>query len=277
MSEDKDKDKLKPKISFIKIGQMRENVQEKEIESESICTIATGYPVLDALLFGGIPQKFAVALVAPQCDEKDLIIKRFLKAGAENDESTFYVCIEPGLAGSLARNYPSTFNLFVCNSLAETLVKEALNVHALKGVENLTNLNITLFSALRKLSLSPKGTRRICLNVISDVLLQVGPVQTRKWLIELITQLKSVGFTTLAIINPQIHPPEDLNTVLSLFDGEICIREAETGMGFERYLRIRRMSDQKYMKDEACLTEEEQQDEEKRMFDDLSSRGYMKL
>lgn len=267
MSSNEDADKVKPKISFIQIG--------REEHVESALPVVTGYPILDTLLCGGVPQKFAVVLTSPPCDEKDLLIKRFLETGAENDEPTFYFTIEPSLAGSLARNYSSTFYMFVCNPQGEAILRSAPNISILKGVENLTNLSVALTSNIRKLDPSQKGTRRICLNIISDVLLLDGVVQTRRWLTELLTQLKSVGFTTLAVIDPQMHPPEQLHAILDLFEGEINIREAETDEGLGRFLKIKRISNQKYLKDEAYLPEEEQED--KRISGVGDSRGFIRL
>ena len=119
----------------------------------------------------------------------------------------------------------------------------------LKGVENLTEISIALASAIRRLDPSQKGSRRICISLISDVLLQHHAVETRRWLTALLTKLKSEGFTTSAVIDPQVHPSEELHAILGLFDGEINIREKETG----RYLKIKRMSNQKYLEDEALL------------------------
>jgi KaiC/GvpD/RAD55 family RecA-like ATPase len=250
MSPEKDADRIRPKISFIQIGRGE--------QSEPEPPVVTGYPILDTLLCGGIPQKFAVALTSPPCDERELLIKRFLETGAENDEPTFYVSIEPSLGGSLAKTCSSTFYMFVCNPQAEVILEGVPNIYVLKGVENLTNLSVALTSAIRKLDSSKKGNRRICLNIISDILLQEGAVQTRRWLTELLTQLKSSGFTTLAVIDPQMHPPEQLHAVLNLFDGEVGIREAETDQGLGRFLKIKRMSNQRYLKDEVYLAEEEQ-------------------
>jgi hypothetical protein len=53
-----------------------------------------------------------------------------------------------------------------------------------------------------------------------------------------------------------MHPPEQLHAVLGLFDGEINIREAETEKGIARFLKVKRMSNQKCLKDEMLLTEE---------------------
>jgi hypothetical protein len=64
--------------------------------------------------------------------------------------------------------------------------------------------------------------------------------------------LASAGFTVLAVVDPQMHPPEELHAILGLFDGEINIYEK----GTEQFLRIKRMSNQKYLEDELLLKKE---------------------
>ncbi len=241
-------EKVKAQITYLQTGRI--------VPLEPVPPAATGYPSLDRLLCGGVPPNFAVALTSPACDERDSIIKSFLETGAKTGDTTFYLTIDPSLADFLPQDFPSNFNLFVCNPQAEAVIKSASNVFLLKGVENLTNISIALTAAIRKIDPVSKSLRRICLSLVSDVLLQHGPVQTRKWLTELLTQLRSANFTTLAVIDPQMHPSEHLHAILGLFEGEVNIREAETDKGLTRFLKIKRMSNQKYLKDEVRLTEE---------------------
>jgi TolB-like protein len=186
------------------------------------------------------------------------LVRSFLEAGAKMDEATFYVTINPGSAKVLADEYQSSFWLFVCNPQADAMVKDASNVVKLKGVENLTEISIAMSSAIQKLDPSLKGSRRICLGLISDVLLQHHAVQTRKWLAGLIPELESGGFTILAIMDPEMHPSQEVRAILDLFDGEISIYEKETEEGPRRYLRIKKMSDHKYSEDEVILKKSEQ-------------------
>ncbi|HKZ87879.1 MAG TPA: ATPase domain-containing protein [Candidatus Bathyarchaeia archaeon] len=217
--------------------------------------VATGYMNLDGLLYGGIPSNFAVALTSPACDERNSMINSFLAAGVKNREVTFYVTIDPALARELVEKLPSSFYLFVCNPQA-SFARKSGNTFVLNGVQNLTDISIALNQAIRKLAPLTKGSRRACIDIISDVLLQHGPVQTRRWLTEVITGLRSAGFTTLATINPQMHSAEDFYAILGLFEGEIDIREETTQRGLERFLRIKRMSNQKYIKKEIRLTDD---------------------
>jgi tetratricopeptide (TPR) repeat protein/KaiC/GvpD/RAD55 family RecA-like ATPase len=222
-------------------------------------SIATGYTDLDELLYGGIPPDYAVVLTSPSCDERDLLVKSFLETGAKKGEVTFYATIDPGLVKPLAEEFQSNFYLFVCNPQVDTIVKEAPNVSKLKGVENLTDISIALTSAIRKLDPSPKGPRRICIGLVSDVLLQHHAVQTRRWLTGLVSELRSNGFTTLAVMDPEMHPSQEVRAVLDLFEGQIDIYEKETEKGSEKFLKIKKMANQRYLKDELLLKEEDMQ------------------
>jgi KaiC/GvpD/RAD55 family RecA-like ATPase len=221
--------------------------------------ITTGYGDLDNLLLGGMPENYAVILASPACDERDLLIKRFLEAGAKEGQVTFYVTTEAHGIRALAEEFQASFYLFICNPRADAIVKDLPNVFKLKGVENLTDISIALTSVIRKLDPSLKGPRRACIGLVSDILLQHHAVQTRRWLAGLIPELRSEGFTTLAIMDPEMHPPQEVRAVLDLFEGEINIHEKETEKGLEKLLKIKKMSNQKYLKDELLLTKEDPQ------------------
>ena len=212
--------------------------------------VSTGYRGLDDLLLGGIPKNYSVILASPSCDEKEMLVRRFLEVGAQNGEVTFYVTANPDEAKTLAQRYQSNFYLFVCNPQADTIVEDQSNVFALKGIENLNEVSITLAGAFRKLDGRPGKSRRACIEIVSDVLLQHHAVQTRKWLSGLIPELKSKGFTTLAVINPYMHASEEVQAVLGLFEGEISIYERESSQGLEKFLRIRKMLNQRYVEHE---------------------------
>jgi KaiC/GvpD/RAD55 family RecA-like ATPase len=250
MGAKKDIEKVEARIAFIETGKVVS--KPKPIEP-----VSTGYADLDKLLCGGLPSSCAVVLTSPSCNERDLLVKSFLEAGAKKGEVAFYATINPGLAKTLAEDLQSNFWLFVCNPQADAIVKDAPNVVKLKGVENLTDISIALTSSIRKLDPSLKGSRRICLDLVSDVLLQHHTVQTRRWVAGLIPELKSAGFTALGVMDSRIHPSEELYAIVGLFDGEISIYEKETDKGPRKYLKIQKMSNQKYLEDELPLKKEE--------------------
>lgn len=214
--------------------------------------IATGYRDLDALLFGGIPKNFAVILTSPSCDERDLLVNSFLKTELKKGEVTFHVTIDPSEAKTFAEEFRN-FYLFICNPQADRMIRSLPNVFKLKGVENLTEINIALASAFRRLGKGPSGPRRACFQIVADVLLQHHAVQTRRWLSSLIPELKSRGFTMLAVIDPQMHPQQEVRAVLDLFEGEINLYEKETKIGPQKHLKIKKMANQKYLKSELPL------------------------
>jgi tetratricopeptide (TPR) repeat protein/KaiC/GvpD/RAD55 family RecA-like ATPase len=257
MGAKKEIEKVKSRMVYIETGRVE---PEPVAEVALLSLVTTGYRDLDDLLFGGIPRNYAVILTSPSCDERDLLIERFLEAGAKEGHVTFHVIARASGAKSLAERFQSNFYLFICNPQADKIMKSLPNVFKLKGVENLTDINIALSSALRRLNKSVKGPRRACIEIVSDVLLQHHAVQTRRWLNALIPELKSKGFTTLAVINPQMHPPEEVQAVLDLFEGEFNIYEKKTKKGLEKFLKIKRMYNRKYSKSELLLREEKLQE-----------------
>jgi len=214
--------------------------------------IATGYQDLDNMLFGGIPESYAVILTSPSCDEKDLLIQRFLEAGAKEGQITFYVTTEASGVSALAEEFQKTFYLFICNPQADAMIKTLPNTFKLKGVENLTDISIALTSAFRRINTLAKSPTRACIEIVSDVLLQHKAVQTRRWLTGLIPELKSKDFTTLAVMNPRMHPPQEAQAILDLFEGEINIYEE----GSERFLQIKKMYNQRYLESKLPLRKE---------------------
>jgi predicted ATPase/KaiC/GvpD/RAD55 family RecA-like ATPase len=252
MGAKKEIEKVEARMLYIETGKVAS-------VPKPIGLVATGYADLDKLLCGGIPSNGAVVLTSPSCNERDLVIKSFLKTGAERGEVTFYLTTSARAAKTLAEEFQSDFYLFVCNPQAGAIAESSSNVFKLKGVENLTEISIALTSAIHRLDASLEGSRRACIEIVSDALLQHHAVQTRKWLTALTTELTSAGFTVLAVVDPQMHPSEELHAILGLFDGEINIYEKETEKGLGRFLKIKRMSDQKYLETELLLKKDESQ------------------
>lgn len=227
------------------------------VQLASWLRITTGFAGLDDLLLGGIPENYAVILTSPSIDERQLLIKQFLNSGLKSGQITFYITIDPGTSKALAEEFPLDFYLFVCNSRAEVMVRNLPNVFKLKGIESLTEIDIALTKAFRLLDPARLGPKRACIEILSDVLLQHHAVVTRKWLSGLIPELRSKGFTTIAVLNPQMHPTEDAEAILSLFEGEIRLSVNQTERGEEKALSVTKLYNQKYLENELTLTRRE--------------------
>ncbi len=215
--------------------------------------ITTGCVEVDDLLLGGIPKNYAVLLTSPSCDERDTIVTKFLETGLREGQPTFYVTTRSSGLESLAELLQPHSCIVVCNPHVEETLKSCPNVLNLSGVENLTEINIALTSAFRKLDASEKLPRRACIEIASDVLLQHRAVNTRRWLNSLVSELKSKDFTTLVLMNPHMHSQEEVQSVLDLFDGEINIYEKEGREGEGKFLKILRIYRQRYLESEALL------------------------
>jgi CBS domain-containing protein/KaiC/GvpD/RAD55 family RecA-like ATPase len=257
---------LKPRIIYLdETGKYKHREPEPvEIQVSEVVLpgrITTGYGDLDNLLLGGIPKNYAVILTSPSCDEKDLLIKRFLEAGTKEGQITFYITTKVSEVRVLSERLPSNFHLFVCNPQADTMLKRLPNVFRLKGVENLTDISIALALAFRRLDDSPGGQRRACIEIVSDVLLQHHAVHSRRWLNGVIPELRLQGFTTLAVMDPEMHPSREVRAILGLFEGEINIYEKETEKGLKKFLKIKRMYNQKYLESELHLKREKLEQE----------------
>jgi KaiC/GvpD/RAD55 family RecA-like ATPase len=209
--------------------------------------IPLGCKELDSLLLGGIPENYSVILTSPSCDERDLLIERFLEAGVKAGQITFHITVELKGVKTLAEEFQSNFHLFICNPKSDMMIESLPNVYKLKDVTDLTDIDIALTRACRKLDASCKDPRRACIEIVSDVLLRHKAVTTRRWLTGLIPDLKSKGFITLAVMNPLMHPPDQVHAILGLFDGEINIYEIETKTGSEKFLRIKKMYNKIYV------------------------------
>lgn len=215
--------------------------------------VATGSEVIDSMLFGGIPQTYTVILTSPSFDERDMMVRRFLETGARKGEIVFYVTINASSVRALAEEFQSNFYLFLCNPQADQIMNNLPNLFKLKGVENLTEISIALTSAFRRIDAASTLSKRACVEIISDLLLQHHALSVRRWLAALNPELRSRGFTTLAVINPQMHPSQEVQAILDIFEGEINIFERETKKGSEKFLKIRKMQDQKYLEREFPL------------------------
>ncbi len=230
------------------------NIPKFEVEPRRI---TTGRLDLDRLLLGGIPEDYAVALVAPSGDERALIVNRFLRAGVESGEVTLSVTAQTRNILELTESQLPNFFLILCNQHADQINPNQSNVFKLKGVENLTEIDIALTKAFRTLDATRSGHRRACIEIVSEVLIEHHAVTTRKWLTEFLSELRSKGFTTMTVVDSKMHSPEELQAILSVFDGEIWVSEKETAEGDKLTMKIKKLYDQKYLNEEIIIKKEE--------------------
>jgi len=248
---------LQPKVHYLdELGQNRVlHLKPIVIRVEKVVLagrVSTGTEELDSLLLGGLPKEYAVVLTGSPSDERELLIRNFLEAGAAEGGTSFYVATEAGSLEKLLQK--PDFYLFLCNPRPKVKVPDLPNVHKLHSKADINNLNIALAQAHRTVQQSL--SKRICINIVSDVLANYTVKTTRKWIAELTTDLISKGFTILAIINPLIHTPEELNNLLELFDGEIILTQTEDPLECGKSVVVKKLRNQDYIKNSICLTKQ---------------------
>jgi hypothetical protein len=250
----KGKYQVTPKVHYLDERGQNKTLQLKtlEIKVEELLLedrVSTGTQELDSLLLGGIPNEYAVVLSCPPCDEREMIVKNFLKAEVEGGIS-FYITTEvDGLEGLLEN---PNFFLFLCNPKPKVEVPDLSNVYKLQGKTDLTNLGIALIKAYRSIDQSD-AKKRICVEILSEVLVKHGTNTTREWISSLITDLGAKGFTLLAVMDPKEHPPDQATTVLNLFDGEISIIQSDDPLDCKKSILVKKLRNQDYIKNPICL------------------------
>jgi len=251
----KGKQQLNPRVHYLDERGQNKTLQLKslEIQVEEVILedrVTTGTEELDSLLLGGIPKEYAVVLSGPPCDEREMIVQNFLRTGTKKDETTFYISTEATELEELLQN--PNFYLFLCNSKPKTQVADLPNIYKLQSKADITNLGIALTKAYRNIDQSV-AKRRICVEILSDVLVKHGTNTTREWISGLITDLGGKGFTILAVIDPSMHAAEHANAVINLFDGEISITQSDDPLDCKKSILVKKLRNQDYIKNPICL------------------------
>ena len=224
--------------------------------------IPFGQKVVDDILYGGIPKNSVVLITSPACEEKDLIVTRFIETGLDESEVVVNISTDERITDSQKISASSNFYHVSCNPQSETITNDTTNCNEIKvkGVERLTELSVALTSLLNNISKNQEHDskqKRLVLEILSDTLLCNQSVNTRKWLRETITKFKNKNFTILAILNPYMHSKEETHALLDLFDGQMDLYEKESQGTSTMCLRIKRMSNSNYSSKEIVLQRED--------------------
>jgi len=212
--------------------------------------LSTGYADLEGLLHGGIPVGYAVLLISPPCDERDLLLRKMLKANLSSGMQVFHVSGDLARTQDLVAKFPKDFYAF-CPE-AHRVASGDQNLYEIPGVGNLVEFNIVLNKGLNE-KVKEGKQRVIVMDLLSDLLLRHKGVMTRKWLGEFIGKRKAQGFTTICILNPNVSSKEEIGRITDLFDGIIEIYEKQVEGGMNQYLVIRKMYGQDYSRTELLL------------------------
>lgn len=211
--------------------------------------ISTGYPDLDATLSGGFPVGYAILILSPPFDERDLLLRRIIETNLTTGSSIFFLSRDFGRTQDFVTRFRTNFYAF--SPQADKITSNNGNVFKISGVQNLNDINISFTKAVATLA-EARSNRIIIIDLLSDVLLEHQAVTTRKWLDGFMGKRKSEGFTVLAALNPLISTKQESQIIVDLFDGVVEIYE-QSGERARRFLIVRKMYGRDYLETELML------------------------
>jgi KaiC/GvpD/RAD55 family RecA-like ATPase len=212
-------------------------------------TTPTGIQELDDILYGGIPSGYSILLTSPPLDEKDLIVETFIQQGLRQGETV--LLISTMLKGALTRlvvNNPNKFYLMLISPWADNIIQDMPNILKFHGMEDLTQLNISLKVFLREIMEKGETIDRVVLEPLSDALLMHETRVVRRWLMDLLTMFKQLNATTLSHLDPGMHSMGESRIIIDLFNGHFNIHEKKVENTTKKILNIRRLYNKKYQK-----------------------------
>jgi KaiC/GvpD/RAD55 family RecA-like ATPase len=214
--------------------------------------ISTGYLDLDRALEGGIREKFAVVIVSPSYDERDLLLRKIVDSALGSGRLAILVSNDIGRTEDLTSRYTNGFYSF--SSQADKVSFHGPNLVKLPGIENLSDANLSLSLAIKDaIAKENRSKPIIILDILSDVLLRHKSVTTRRWLSDFVGKRKAEGSTIVATLNPLATSKEETQGVIDFFDGVIEIFEKTLTERTRRFLIIRKMYGQRYSESEVLM------------------------
>jgi KaiC/GvpD/RAD55 family RecA-like ATPase len=239
----------------IRRGQAKPTVQptrEEEPQRPFEPSLSTGYEELDRALVGGLPEGYAVVIVSPSYDERDLLIRRMLKSAISAQWPSFYVSNDFGKTRDMLNHYPRNFYAF--SPQADKIEPKPMNLYQLPSVDNLSDHTLSLSLAIRDARAKEKsGKMLLVLDTLSDVILRHKALTTRRWLTDFVGKRKAEGFTIVATLNPLTISKEEVQTVVDFFDGIIEIYERPLAEKAGRFLVVKKLYGRLYSESELLL------------------------
>jgi KaiC/GvpD/RAD55 family RecA-like ATPase len=226
--------------------------QPQPVISEIPPIISTGYADLDKALNGGIPEEFAVVIVSPSFDERDLLLRKVVNSALASGRLAILISNDMGRTKDMASRYPSGF--YALSPQADRISQHGPNLLKIPSFENLSDANISLGLVLKDVLAKEKATKRIMIvDILSDLLLRHKSVVTRRWLGDFVGKRKTEGFTVIATLNPLSTTKEETQSIIDYFDGVIEIFEKPLQERSRRFLVIKKMYGQRYSESEVLM------------------------
>jgi KaiC/GvpD/RAD55 family RecA-like ATPase len=215
--------------------------------------LSTGYGDLDDLLVGGLPKGYAVLLLSPRCDERDLLLRKIIGSTLSAGVPTFYLSNDPSKIQDMASTYREDF--YALSPQAAKILSPPANLYKIPSIDSLSDLSTTFTKILEMRAKQGTGDRLLVLDLLtySHIFLVHKEVAAGKWFSGFLARRKAEGFTVLAFLNPVVVSNAESQTLIDVFDGVIEIYEKELRGSPKRYLVVKKMYEHKYSDSELML------------------------
>jgi len=210
----------------------------REINSDRLLAVPTGYAEIDKSLGGGVPLGHSIIVVSPQYDEKDLLIEKIISSFISRRFPVFFVSRHVLKTRTLTSRFRENFYAFTPRA---DKIPKGNNIIKIMDIQNPNDFNISLSKAMEPLTDNRRSKLIILDQLVSDVLLEHKALATRRWLDEFLVKRKSEVFTVIVTLNPLMVTEQQRQALIDLFDGVIEIYEKELPEQSKRYLIIRKM------------------------------------
>jgi KaiC/GvpD/RAD55 family RecA-like ATPase len=204
------------------------------------------------LVPSGIPNKYSLLMGAPVCEERNLLVEQFYHEGMKAKSPCFLLTSDLDFAKSINAKYGEKLTVLVANPRADTMTGKNI-VPISTGIQNLTTLNIELVKSVRSVATSGG---KVCLDVLSDILLTHKMLTTRKWVTDLVPRLDEWGFTVIGTFNPALHAAEEAKGLTDLFKGYLEIFDKDFSGKMRKVIVVRKMTDLQFNESELVLDKE---------------------
>jgi len=207
--------------------------------------IQTGYRALDGMLYGGLPLGLSILLTGPPCDEKNLILRRFLETNLISGRECIFISTSLDRVRDLLSKYKN-LHVILCNPQAETIAAPYPEVAKIKTVDSLIQINLEYDKVAAGLRSGRPAI--LCLEILDDVLLEHHGA-TRRWLMDILGRGKGIQMTCLATLNPAMHSAQELQAILETFDGHIDLYEADAQVR-PKLIQVKKLGGRTYLDSE---------------------------
>jgi KaiC/GvpD/RAD55 family RecA-like ATPase len=210
------------------------------------------FRVIEDLVPGGIPGKYSLLVGAPVCEERNLLVEQLFHEGIRSKIPCFLLTSDLDFAKSIHAKFGEKLTVLVANPRADSMAGKNI-VPISTGIQNLTTLNIELVKSVRGAGTSGG---RVCLDVLSDILLTHKALTTRKWVTDLVPRLDEWGFTAIGTFNPVLHAAEESKGLPDLFKGYLEIFDKDFAGKMRKVIVVRKMTDLQFNESELILDKE---------------------